>query len=114
MAAVAPVYPFDASVAGASGDIYVDVEVGGDGKVLSAGAQGAPEALRRAAEEAARRWQFAPAPEGLQGRKARLTFSFRHLPPNARDFDATPVFYPPYRIEVRHAIEVFGPPPPPR
>lgn len=111
VAAVAPVYPFDASVAGASGDIYVDAEVGRDGRVVSVRAQGTPEALRRAAEEAARRWQFAPAPEGRQGRKAKLTFSFRHLPPNALNFDATPVFYPPYRIEVRHAIEVFGPPP---
>ncbi len=111
VAAVAPVYPFGASVAGASGDIYVDVEVGRDGKVVSVGGRGGPEALRRAAEEAAKRWQFAPATDARQGRKVRLTFSFRHLPPNALNSDATPVFYPPYRIEVRHAIEVFSPPP---
>ena len=107
VSAVAPAYPLNIKTGGRSGDFYADVEVGRNGKVISAEASSAPELFRKVIEEAARRWQFAPDPNGRQRRTVRLTFTFRNVPPNTSDFDSTPIFYPPYRIEVRNPMEVM-------
>src|SRR2546423_12608924 len=72
VSAVAPPYPMAVIAAGLSGDFYVDVEIDRNGKVTSARAPSAPELMRKVIEEAARRWQFAPAPNGQQGRNVRL------------------------------------------
>jgi TonB family protein len=107
VSAVAPTYPMSIKTRGRSGDSYVDVEIDRNGKVTSADAASAPELFREVIVEAARRWQFAPNPNGQQRRKVRLTFTFRNVPPNTSSFDSTPIFYPPYRIEVRNPIEIF-------
>ena len=105
VSAVAPTYTMAIRASGLSGDFYADVEVDKNGKVTAAAAS-APKLMRKVIEEAARRWQFAPDPSGKQGRKVRLTFTFRNVPPNTSDFDSAPIFYPPYRVEVRNSIEI--------
>jgi TonB family protein len=112
MSAVAPAYPMNIRTSGRSGDFDVDVEIDRYGKVTSADAASAPELIRNVIEEAAKRWQFAPSPNGPQARKVRLTFTFRNVPPNTSDFDSTAIFYPPYRLEVRNPLEIFRPPSP--
>lgn len=107
VSAVAPAYPMSIRTSGRSGDFYVDVKIDRTGKVTSADAASAPELMRNVIAEAARRWQFAPDPNGQPRRKVRLTFTFRNVPPNTSNFDSTPIFYPPYRIEVRNDIEIM-------
>jgi len=107
VSAVAPTYTMAIRASGLSGDFYADIEVDKNGKVTSAGAASAPELMRKVIEEAARRWQFAPDSSGKQGRKVRLTFTFRNVPPNTSDFDSTTIFYPPYRVEVRNSMEIM-------
>jgi TonB family protein len=111
MSAVAPAYPMEIKTSGRSGDFYVDVEVDRSGKVTSAKSPRTPEIIRNVIEEAAKRWQFAPSPNGPEARKTRLTFTFRNVPPTTSNFDSTPIFYPPYRIEVRNDLEIFRPSP---
>ncbi len=53
-----PVYP--AAARGAAGTVAVEVTIDEKGKVSQARAVSGPKRLRRAAEEAARRWRFAP------------------------------------------------------
>ncbi|HEX7294838.1 MAG TPA: hypothetical protein VF251_03735, partial [Pyrinomonadaceae bacterium] len=48
----------------------------------------------------ARRWKFAPAMESNFERKARLTFTFREIDERAPEIDRTPVFLPPYKVQV--------------
>jgi TonB family protein len=105
VSAFAPPYPLIAKYAKAKGDVFVDVEIDNSGKVTSAKASDAYPLLRRISEEAAHRWIFAQAPNGREKRKVRLTFSFKILPKETSGLEATAVFYPPYKIEVR-AIEV--------
>jgi TonB family protein len=101
VSAVVPVYPAIAEAARASGDVTVEVEIDRAGKVTAANSDGKIKLLGKAAEEAARRWQFAPSQGGEKKRKAQLVFSFHLMPEEALWLDSTPVFYPPYRIEIR-------------
>lgn len=100
VSAVAPVYPAIAEAARASGDVTVEVEINREGKVTAANPKSGIKLLGKAAEEAARRWRFVPS-QGAEKRKVQLVFSFRLMPEEASSLDSTPVFYPPYRIEIR-------------
>jgi TonB family protein len=110
VSAVAPLYPPIIRTAGLSGDYYVDVEINRSGKVISAKALRAPKLMQKVIEEAAGQWQFAPDPNGQKNRKVQLTFSFRRMPLKTSNFEGTPVFYPPYRIEVRDSTEIINNP----
>jgi TonB family protein len=110
VSAVAPVYPAIAIAANLNGDFYVDVEIDRNGKVTSTDASSAPKILRPVMEEAARRWQFAPDPTNQKKRKVQITFTFRRMPPKTSNFDSTPVYYPPYRIEVRDNTVIINNP----
>jgi TonB family protein len=105
VSAVAPAYPPIARTANASGDATVEVDINREGKVTSVESKGGHPILRKAAEEAARRWLFSPATTD-RNRKATLTFSFRMVPAKSPIYDGTSVYYPPYKIEAR-AIEAI-------
>jgi TonB family protein len=110
ISAVTPMYPPIARSANATGDVFVDVEINREGKVSGVESKNAPVLLRKVCEEAARRWLFSPAPNGDKKRKARLTFSFRIMPEKTPYYEGTPVYYPPYKIEVRTiAPSLLGP-----
>ena len=100
ISAVAPIYPPIARQARASSDTTVGIEIDREGKVTSAESKGGHPLFRKVAEEAARRWVFSEASSGTK-RKAILTLSFRILPSKTPVYEATSVYYPPYKIEVR-------------
>src|SRR5437660_10639911 len=58
VSAVAPAYPPIARTANASGDAIVEVDINREGKVTSVESKSGHPILRKAAEEAARRWLF--------------------------------------------------------
>jgi TonB family protein len=99
VSAVAPVYPAIAQAARATGDVVVAVEINKSGAVASARAISGHTLLQKVSVEAARRWKFSASNE--EHRRAELTFSFRIVPDKTAAIDRTPVFYPPYRVEVR-------------
>lgn len=66
-----PVYPPAAKAAHVSGMVAVQVEVGEDGRVVSAEAVSGPWPLREAAEDAAREAQFSPT--RLSGQPVRVS-----------------------------------------
>ncbi|HTG14905.1 MAG TPA: energy transducer TonB [Blastocatellia bacterium] len=99
VSAAAPVYPALANAARIEGDAFVEAKIDAAGVVIAARAEG-HALLRDACEFAAKRWRFASV-EGYSGnRTARLTFSFRVLQKEMPSNQITPVFYPPYRVEV--------------
>jgi TonB family protein len=99
--ATSPPYPIIARHAHISGDIAVDVSVNPGGEVVLAKALEGHPLLNITAERAAKQWRFAPAASGSSIRTAVLTFSFRLMPKCAPATDLTPVFYPPYKVEIR-------------
>jgi hypothetical protein len=105
ISAVAPPYPmFVRGGAGAfdlSGKIFVQVSIDEMGAVSAArGLNGAP-LLRQVAEKAAKRWKFASVVNGAGVRTARLHFIFRTMPRGTSDEELSPIFTPPYSVEVR-------------
>lgn len=99
--AVAPIYPPIARAARAGGVVNVNVMVDSAGAVSSArGVSGHP-LLRSVAEEAAKRWQFAPDEEATMERQVTLFIAFTQMPECAKYADLTPIFTPPYQVEVR-------------
>ncbi|MBO0799313.1 MAG: TonB family protein [Blastocatellia bacterium] len=76
---VAPSYPQAAKDANVQGSVQVKVSVNENGEVISAEAVSGPDALRDAALDAARQWQFKPTVVGSGTVKAVqgvLTFNF--------------------------------------
>jgi TonB family protein len=100
VSAAAPLFPVLANAARVSGDVFVETQIDAAGVVTSARAEGHP-LLRNACEVAAKRWRFASVQKDGGNRTARLTFSFLALQEKLPDDEITPVFYPPYRVEVR-------------
>jgi TonB family protein len=100
VAAVAPIYPAIAAAAHASGDVNVDVKIDTTGRVASAHAVDGHALLKAVCEATARRWKFVPATEQKTERTARLTFTFREVDDHAAEIDRTPVFFPPYKVEI--------------
>jgi hypothetical protein len=105
VSAVAPTYPmFVRPGAGAfdlSGEIYVQVNIDETGAVSSSRALNGAPLLQQVAEKAAKRWKFASAIKGTDVRRARLHFIFRTMPRGTSDEELSPIFTPPYSIEVR-------------
>jgi len=100
VAAVAPFFPAVAAAAKASGDVIVDVTIDSRGTVSDARAAAGHTLLKKICEVTAKRWKFIPAKGEETKRTASLSFSFRVLDKSAAEFDMTPVFLPPYRIEI--------------
>ena len=99
VAAVAPRFPAVAAAANANGDVTVEVTIDSSGSVSSARATAGHPLLKKICEVTAKRWKFVPATGDTIERTAHLTFSFRVVA-KATELDMTPVFFPPYRIEV--------------
>ncbi len=99
LAAVSPIFPPTAVATNTSGTVLVEVEINAAGEVTSARSVSGHPLLRKAAENAARRWRFtsATSPHTVQ-----LTFVFRIMPKGASAEELTPMFTPPYQVEVRH------------
>jgi len=107
ISAVAPVYPPAARAIGLQGDFLIDVEIDRTGKVVSAEMSKdskEPKFMREIFKEAATRWQFAPDEKADKKRRVQIAFTIRKVP-NVSRYDNTPVFYPPYKIEVRDNSE---------
>ena len=100
VSAVAPVYPVIALAAHGSGDVVVVADINKSGDVTSARVLSGHNLLQKVSVEAARRWKFSTSNE--DHRQAELTFTFRIVPDKTAGIDRTPVFYPPYHVEVRN------------
>ena len=70
---VAPIYPLLCWQARLQGTVRVDVELGRDGKVVSAKGSGAHPLLNRAAEDNVRLWTFSSP---LQESSAKFTITY--------------------------------------
>ncbi len=101
VSAAAPVFPLIALAARALGEVVVEVKIDSTGNVISTHADGHP-LLRKASENAARRWKFAVAEGSSAARTVRLTFVFRESEKKLPESEITPVFVPPYKVEVTH------------
>jgi len=95
---VAPVYPPIALTANTSGDVQVAATIDKTGSVTNADFVSGNPLLHKAAVEAAKRWKFEKPNETA---KVQLTFSFRMISKDTLAEDMTPVFMPPYHLEVR-------------
>ncbi|MFZ0061339.1 MAG: energy transducer TonB [Pyrinomonadaceae bacterium] len=107
IAAVAPIFPIIAAAAKADGDVVVEVKINSRGMVTSSSAVVGHPLLRAVCEVASRRWKFVPSNDGSKERSVRLTFSFRILEKDAPEIETTPVFMPPYRVEVTRGKPVI-------
>lgn len=101
VSAAAPFFPAIALAARQLGEVFVDVKIDSMGNVTSARADGLP-LLRQASVTAARRWKFAAVEGSSDIRTARLTFVFRASEKDLPESEITPVFIPPYKVEVTH------------
>jgi TonB family protein len=104
VSAVAPVFPVIALAAHGSGDVIVVADINKSGDVTSSRVRTGHNLLRKVSVEAARRWKFSTSNE--DHREVELTFTFRIVPDKTTGVDRTPVFYPPYHVEVRNETVV--------
>jgi TonB family protein len=107
IAAVAPVFPAIAAAAKAKGDVVVEVKINSKGVVTSSTAVAGHPLLRAICQIASRRWKFVPSTNEFKERSVRLTFSFLILEKDAPEIETTPVFMPPYRVEVTRTKPVI-------
>ncbi len=96
--AVAPPFPPAALALPKGDDAIVEVTISPKGEVESAKPIQGSRLLYAASLAAAKKWHFQAA--DLQS-KVLLTFSFRLLAQDALAEDATVIFMPPYRVEIR-------------
>ena len=108
VAAVAPAYPAIATVARASSDVIVEAKVNNAGEVSTAKATSGHPLLQQAAQAAARRWKFEPSAGSNDPRTVRLTFVFKITEEKKAAAEVTPVFFPPYKVEITHAPAKAG------
>lgn len=104
--AVSPLYPPVAKAGLITDDVVVEGSVHPSGVFITTRVVQGHKVFHKAAEEAARRWRFEPYTRPADGkfRTARLTFLFRIMPAETPEAELLPVFYPPYKVEVRCAI----------
>ena len=89
------------------GDPVVEAQVDTAGKVTSVKVLKGHPALRQSAEEAARLWEFAATGNSTIARRAQLTFVFSYITLShgkVPSIDLTPVFMPPYQVEVKREL----------
>ena len=101
VAAIVPVYGAVARTAHLGGEVTVEAIVNPKGQVSSVRVLGGHPLLLNAAKEASRQWRFEPAKDSSADRKVNLVFIFKMVRGCAPAADLTPIFYPPYKIEVR-------------
>ena len=101
VSAVAPYYPPLAYTANVEGDVIVEVRIKSEGSVIYAQVISGHPLMKNVSEEAARGWRFVGA-TNEDVRIARLMFSFRLTDRDGPRTVFTPIFLPPYKIEIRH------------
>jgi hypothetical protein len=101
VAAVVPVYGAIARTAHVGGEATAEVVVDSKGTVKSVKTLGGHPLIASTAKEAAKHWVFTPSKDASADRKATLVFVFQMMPRCAPPADLTPIFYPPYKIQVR-------------
>jgi TonB family protein len=106
--AVAPAFPVPSKASFAVGAVIVEVQINASGAVTKAHAIKGHPFLHATTEKAAQRWVFAPAAAEAKVRTVRLTFVFKMME-DARtpDEDVSPIFMPPFKIEVRRRVPVI-------
>jgi TonB family protein len=104
--AAVPIYPQVARAGLITDDVVVEGSIHPSGVFITTNVIQGHKVFHKAAEDAARRWRFEPYTHPADGkfRTARLTFSFRIMPAETPEADLLPIFYPPYKIEVRSVI----------
>lgn len=103
IAAVAPVFPRLAAAVNASSKVTVEVKIDKAGRVISKSVLDGHPLFREAAQNAAQLWRFAPDLESDEVGSIRLTFVFS-LVTDVTEAELTPVFIPPYQVEVKHQV----------
>ncbi len=97
--AVAPVYPDVAATLPEGGEAVIEVTINAHGSVITAKLVWGDPVLHDPSLKAAKRWVFDTS--GEKERKAKLTFSYRVVSNEATLDEMTPVFLPPFHVEVR-------------
>lgn len=108
---VVPGFPRLARMARLQGPVTIEIEIGEDGKVVSAKASGVHRLLERASEENIRQWTFRPAT--LTGspisRQLRITYTYKLV--GKEQYDDPP----PYVVfDLPHRVEITSRPPEPQ
>jgi Gram-negative bacterial TonB protein C-terminal len=103
--AVAPIYPLIALSARAMGAVIVEVQIDSKGAATSVRVIEGAATLRPISEFTARRWLFAPS--GTAVRRVQLTFRFTIVPDQTTSAERSPIFRPPYEIEIRDVVPHF-------
>ena len=101
--AVAPVFRLPEKGPYAVGSVIVEIEVNAAGVVTTAHAVQGHPLLYPAAENAAKRWLFAPISGESKVRSVRLKFIFRIMD-DETEADLTTVYLPPFEVEVRRVV----------
>jgi TonB family protein len=106
---VVPVYPRLAWFAQLQGTVNVDIEVGADGRVMSARATGTHKLLDQAAEENVRNWLFAPT--NVVGASAtKLTVQYVYKLEGKKQHELST---PEITLDLPNSITIVAPPPEP-
>src|SRR3954467_9968147 len=101
--AVAPIYPAVALLSRTIGVVIVDVQIDSGGSVTAVRTVSGPMVLKPISELTARRWLFA-ASDSAGTRSVRLTFRFTIVPDKTSSAERTPIFRPPYEVEIREVV----------
>ena len=107
-----PGYPRLARMARLQGSVSVELEIGADGKVLSAKGSGAHRLLARASEENIRQWSFGAVPGGaasVPARRHRVIYVYK-LEGKEECYDSPPIVV----LDLPDRIQVTGHPPEPQ
>jgi hypothetical protein len=100
--AVAPVYPDSAATLPEGGEAVIEVTIDDHGSVVAAQPVWGNPVLHEPSLKAAKRWLFNTS--GEKKRKVKLTFSYRVISDEVAPDELTPVFTPPFHVEVRRKL----------
>jgi hypothetical protein len=97
--AVAPTYPYIAASKEISGRVVIEAQIDSYGIVHTARFVDGPNFLRQSAERAAQKWIFAKDSQ-VEARFVNIFFIFKIVSKNTSSDELTPIFMPPYSVEV--------------
>lgn len=105
--AVAPVFSnYQAAVPAANRHVVIRVRIDNPGNVKSAENVSGID-VNGQAKQAALRWKFSSTDRDNSERVANLTFVFQNMPEETSEEELTPIFKPPFEIEVRRRIHLL-------
>ena len=104
--AVAPLFPVP-DKGYAMGSVIVEIQINASGSVIKAHAVQGHPFLYSTSEKAALRWLFMSTAAETKVRTMRLTFIFKVMDGRIAEEDLSPLFMPPYQIEVRRMVPII-------